>query len=133
MKKLIGKIKNGNWKISAVMFLVALGCSGCASMFSPKTYPIQVNSATEGAVCTVAKEGSGEVIFQGQTPCTVMLPPGDKDYAFRVNGQEQKVRHQQNPAVLANLIFGPFGIFGMIIDMSTGNAWEYSKKPLCFN
>ena len=107
--------------------------TGCASIVSPKTYPVQVNSSTTNAVCTVSKKNSGEVIFQGQTPCTVTLSPGDKDYVFKVNGQEQEVSHQQNPAVIANLIFGPFGVFGMIIDMSTGNAWEYPKAPLYFN
>lgn len=127
------KLKSYKLLVLAALISLCLTGSGCASIFSPKTYPVQVNSSTPGAVCTVNKKDSGEVIFQGQTPCTVALSPGDKDYIFKVNGEEQSVNHQQNPAVLANLILGPFGIFGMIIDMGTGNAWEYPKKPLYFN
>lgn len=119
--------------ILTTLAFVSVAGNGCASIFSPKTYPVQVSSNTPGAVCTVSKKNSGEVIFQGQTPCTVTLFPGDKDYIFKVNGDEQEVNHQQNPAVLANLILGPFGIFGMVIDLGTGNAWEYPKKPLYFN
>ena len=107
--------------------------SGCASMFGTKAYPIQVNSATPGAVCTVVNESSGEMIFQGQTPCTVTLQASDKDYLFRVDGQTLQVKHQSNPDVVANLILGPFGVFGMIIDMGTGCAWQYPKSPLYFN
>jgi len=133
MGKLILNLKFGNLAILAALIFICLVGSGCASVVSPKTYPIQVSSNTPGAVCTVNKKDSGEVIFQGQTPCTVTLSPGDKDYVFRVNGQEQEVNHKQNPAVIANLIFGPFGVFGMIVDLGTGNAWEYPKAPLYFN
>jgi len=113
--------------------LVFLSGSGCASVTNQGNYTIQVNSNSSGEICTVSKKNSGEVIFQGQTPCTVTLRPASDDYVFKVNGQESEVLHKLNPWIFANIIWGPFFGIGILIDTASGCAYEYPKRPLCFN
>lgn len=107
--------------------------SGCASVTNQGNYTIQVNSNSSGEICTVRKKDSSEVVFQGQTPCTVTLRPGSDDYIFKVNGQESEVLHKLNPWTLANIIWGPFFGIGILIDTASGCAYEYPNRPVSFN
>lgn len=131
MKTIFKRIKT--FLLIGIIGSVLFWGSGCATVVGQGNYTVQVNSSTTGEVCIVNKKSSSEVIFQGQTPCTVTLRPGSDDYIFKVNGQEQEVNHQLNPWIFANIIWGPFFGIGALIDMASGHASEYPKRPLCFN
>lgn len=133
MKNAYCKFKIGGFLSMLGIIFIGLSGSGCASIIGQGNYSIQVSSGAPGENCTVNKKATNEVIFRGQTPCTVTLKPGTDDYVFNVNGQEKDVLHKPNPWIFTNLIFGPLFGLGMLVDMSTGHFWEYPNRPLCFN
>lgn len=117
-----------------ILITVFAGISGgCASIINPDSYNIAVSSGTPGANCTVVTKSTNEVLFSGETPCTVTLSPSRKDCIFRVNGQEKVVRSTFSPWFLGNIIFYYGAPLGMLIDLLSGKVWIYPTSPLYFN
>ena len=134
MNKSVVKVFIVKFFVLLVLVVVSLGGNGCASVVRQGNYTIQVNSNPSGEICTVINKNSNEITFQGQTPCTVTLPPGSDDYVVRLNsGCERDVNHKTNPWVLGNiLLLGPFFGVGVLADFSTGYGYDYSPKRIQF-
>ncbi|WP_375738286.1 hypothetical protein [Pseudomonas boanensis] len=115
---------------------IALMTTGCASIFSEETYPVQVTSAPSGASIEIRDEDDN-VVYNGTTPATVKLAssagyfdgemytvkfskPGYADEQFVVNSGI-------DGWYWGNLLIG--GVLGMlIIDPATGAMYDLPTK-----
>jgi uncharacterized protein YceK len=101
--------------------------SGCASIVSYTSWPVEINSAPEGAAFSVQHQG--QEIYTGVTPAIVKLDSGEgyfnaADYtvSFKKEGFFNKtttLSADVNKMYFGNLIFGD--LIGMlIVDPATG-------------
>lgn len=138
MKKLIGKLKNGNWETLVITIFAGLLCSGCASIVSKSNWPVMISSSPGDAVVAV-KDSSGVQIMQVRTPSTLLLKSGSgyfcsAEYIFEFSkeGYEPQsviLKSNVNGWYMGNLLFG--GLIGFfIVDPLTGAMYEL--PPMVF-
>ena len=124
----------------AVNLLVSLSAatvlSGCASIFSEQTYPVQVTSEPSRASIEI-KDEDGNVVYNGSTPATVKLASsagyfdGERyTVTFRKPGYDDEqfvIDSGIDGWYWGNLLLG--GILGMlIIDPATGAMYDLPTK-----
>lgn len=121
----------------ALIAAIALSLlSGCASILSEETYPVQVTSAPSGAKFEV-KDQDGTVVYNGVTPAQLKLAAGEGYFdgaeylfTFRKPGYADS-QFLLNSGVdgwyWGNILFG--GVLGMlIIDPATGAMFDLPKS-----
>lgn len=115
----------------ALLGLLAIN-SGCASMVSDSTYPVQIKSSPSGKNFIV-KNKSGEIIHAGVTPQIVVLKAGDGFFdgaTYTVEfaaGNTQMIDSSLDPWYIGNIFsFGLVGFF--IIDPATGAMWKLPES-----
>jgi uncharacterized protein YceK len=123
-------------RVSALLCVcVVLLASGCASIVSKSTYPVQISSNPAGAAVTV-KDKNGMEAFTGTTPTTAMLSAGKSYFSsarytltFTKPGYATTTRVLDSSLdlwYLGNLLFG--GLIGMlIVDPITGDMWKLDE------
>lgn len=110
--------------------------SGCASMFSEKTYPVQVTSEPSRASIEI-KDEDGNVVYNGSTPATVKLAAsagyfdGERyTVTFRKPGFDDEqfvIESGVDGWYWGNILLG--GVLGMlIIDPATGAMFDLPSK-----
>lgn len=115
---------------------IAVLTTGCASIFSEQTYPVQVTSEPPRASIEIRDE-DGDVVYNGTTPATVKLASS----AGYFDGQRYTVTFRKpgfddeqfviNSGVdgwyWGNILIG--GVLGMlIIDPATGAMFDLPEK-----
>ncbi|MGP9823791.1 hypothetical protein ACT048_04850 [Ectopseudomonas khazarica] len=114
----------------------ALSLSGCASIFSEQTYPVQVTSEPSRASIEI-KDEDGNVVYNGSTPATVKLTSsagyfdGERyTVTFRKDGYDEEqfvINSGIDGWYWGNILLG--GIMGMlIIDPATGAMYDLPSK-----
>lgn len=115
---------------------VALSLSGCASILSEQTYPVQVTSEPSRASIEI-KDEDGNVVYNGSTPATVKLTSsagyfdGERyTVTFRKDGYDDEqfvINSGIDGWYWGNILLG--GILGMlIIDPATGAMYDLPSK-----
>lgn len=110
--------------------------SGCASIFSEQTYPVQVTSEPSRASIEI-KDEDGNVVYNGSTPATVKLTSsagyfdGERyTVTFRKDGYDEEqfvINSGIDGWYWGNILLG--GILGMlIIDPATGAMYDLPSK-----
>lgn len=106
--------------------------SGCASIVSDSTYPVQIKSSPSGKNFVVKNE-AGERVHAGRTPQTVMLKAGAGFFdgaTYEVEfsaGNTLTIDSSLDPWYFGNIIFG--GLIGLIIvDPATGAMWKLPES-----
>lgn len=118
--------------ILAIAALCGGSLSGCASIVSKSSWPVNVQSNPSGAKCVVAKE-NGFPLHTGETPMTVTLESSDgffqtAKYTVTCNkdGYEKsaaQISSHLNGWYLGNIVFG--GLIGLlIVDPATGAMYK---------
>ncbi len=122
---------------SFVLGGLAFSLIGCASILSKSEYPVVVQTHPEHVKFSIEKT-TGEKIFEGTTPTTVVLKAGDgyfKKSTYKVvfydsNGEAKKeimLDPNVDPWYVGNVIFG--GLIGLlIVDPLTGAMWKLPEK-----
>lgn len=116
----------------AILGVVCLLSSGCASIVSKSKWPVTINSNPSGANVTI-KDSHGVEIQRGTTPMIATLPSKDgyfrsASYQFTFQKDEYSVANSALSAHLngwywGNILFG--GLIGfVIVDPSTGAMWK---------
>lgn len=124
--------------VASSLSLAVLG-SGCASIVHGGPRTLTLNSDPAGAIVTISRADTGEVVHSGATPLTVSLNPKLKyfrgqSYAVRFElagyrTDEVQVRSELSGWYFGNLIFG--GLIGMlIVDPATGAMWNLSPDQI---
>ncbi len=122
------------------LFLVGVAVTSfsCASILSKSEYPVLVKSKPEHVRFAIEKLNTGEKIFEGETPTTVVLKAGDgyfKKSVYNVifynkNGEKAKeirLEASIDGWYVGNIIFG--GLIGiLIVDPLTGAMWKLPKE-----
>ena len=118
------------------LFLVGAAATtfSCASILSKSEYPVLVKSKPEHVNFAIEKITTGEKIFEGETPTTVVLKAGDGYFKksvynvifYKANGEKAK-EIRLEPSVdgwyVGNILFG--GLIGiLIVDPLTGTMWK---------
>ena len=110
---------------TAVMAMVILSTSSCATIFTGTKDPISFNSKPEGA----------KVVFKGVekcvTPCTIEVSRslGKQMITIKKEGfanEEFKLEKKFNAVTLLNLLVG--GIIGFGVDLATGSFTKYDQN-----
>jgi hypothetical protein len=100
--------------------------ASCASIVSPGPDALPVQSTPEGA--QVKLDG----VVAGKTPCTVLIQRKQEGVlVLELEGYSPitvKREKVTNGWYFGNLFLG--GILGMVVDISTGNAWKHSTAPV---
>lgn len=115
---------------------IAFTLSGCASIFSEQTYPVQVTSEPSRASIEI-KDEDGNVVYNGSTPATVKLTSsagyfdGERyTVTFRKDGYDDEqfvINSGIDGWYWGNILLG--GILGMlIIDPATGAMYDLPSK-----
>jgi hypothetical protein len=113
----------------------ALAASGCATIVSHSTWPVQVSSTPDGATVEIANK-AGTVVHRATTPCVVMLSSyggyfAGERYAIRCAKDgaagEAMLTTDMNWWYLGNVLFG--GLTGiLVIDPLTGAMWKLPSE-----
>jgi hypothetical protein len=106
--------------IGPFISIILLATTGCASIFTGLTQPVQIKSIPRGA--NVSVDG----LDRGVTPLPVVLKKGSSGQTISLTypGYEEKVFQPQttfNPIACLNLFF----LLGWGIDAATGAIWKY--------
>ncbi len=120
----------------ALLVVLVLLLTGCASIVSKTTYPVEVNSVPE-AVSFEVKRPSGELICNGVTPQTVDLKSGAGYFrageyvvTFKKEGYEDQtyfLSGELDGWYVGNILIG--GLIGfLIIDPATGAMWSLPES-----
>lgn len=120
------------------LFLLMLLASGCASIVSHTTYPVQISSVPDKASFTITNR-KGREVASGNTPSTVILKSGGGYFQraiysikFSKEGYDSKVvtlRSDINGWYFGNFVIG--GALGMlIIDPATGAMYKINQKQV---
>lgn len=106
-------------------------CSGCASIISDTSYPVNISSSPEGAPFVVRNE-NGVAVARGRTPDVVTLEAGDGYFSgatYTIESGSERVTLDSNldEWYWGNILFG--GLIGMlIVDPATGAMWELPES-----
>jgi len=114
---------------AARLALVAgLLASGCASVAAPGPDMVPVSSNPDGA--TVTLDG----VPVGRTPCTVAFQRGGEGVLkFERDGCDTLVVDNDkvlNGWFVGNLLWGPYLVIAVPIDLATSNQGKYSTMPI---
>lgn len=123
-------------KLLAVSSILLL--TGCASIVSKSSWPININSSPSEAKISI-KDKKGIEIYSGNTPATLKLKSGAGFFSkaryqvtFEKVGYDKKVvpvEFKLNGWYFGNLIFGgPLGL--LIIDPATGAMFKLETEFL---
>jgi hypothetical protein len=123
---------------AAVLALVAVLFSSCATIFGKSSYPFTVTTDPAGADVIITNK-KGKEIFKGKSPATVTLKSGAgyfsrAEYQVKLNSpgfQEHilPVNFKMNGWYFGNLLIG--GVLGMlIIDPISGAMWKLETKDI---
>lgn len=117
--------------IAATLALVALACSGCASVTQGTTHQLRIETATEqgelvdGADCTLTND-QGASIARSGTSTTVRRSSKDLEITCAAGGRPQakgRLVSRANAGLAGNILIG--GGIGALIDHNTGAAYTY--------
>ena len=128
----------GFWaKVLAICVAVFLVTTGCASLVSRSSYPVEITSDPDRADFVIL-DGEGETIHEGVTPATITLEAGNgyfsgADYTvmfakpgYAVHTAEMK-RGIDGWYIVGNIFIG--GLIGwLIVDPITGAMWTLPKE-----
>lgn len=108
-------------KISLIPILIAMMCSGCATLFSPSHDPVSINSIPPGANIFL----DGQRV--GKTPMTLQVkrqltPPRLELKQDGYQSQGIILQNTFNTVAILDVFFWP----GFIIDAVTGNIMKAS-------
>jgi len=113
---------------------IAATTFSCATIVSKSEYPVIVKSKPEHVKFSIEKMSTGEKIFEGETPTTVVLKAGDgyfKKSTYSIVFYDENMNPSKNIILqpeldvwyVGNLIFG--GLIGiLIVDPITGAMWK---------
>ncbi|WP_163831405.1 hypothetical protein [Spartinivicinus ruber] len=118
--------------LTSIFLSSTLLTTGCASIVSDSTYPVNITSIPENAAFTITNE-LGETVHTGTTPETVELASGDGYFsssaytiAFAKEGYQQQsimITSTLDGWYFGNLFLG--GLIGMVIvDPLTGAMFK---------
>lgn len=126
------------------MFVILIGIvvfmlSGCASIVSKSNWPVRIGSTPEGADFTITDIGTGQKIYTGKTPSTVILSSKGgyfKGRTYKVEVSKEgyrtlstEIRSTINGWYFGNFLFG--GLLGLlIVDPLTGSMWTLDPKDI---
>ncbi len=107
--------------------LLALLCTGCATLFNGPTDTVPVTTDPPGAAVAVSSENIAQL-----TPSTLVLNR-NHDYELTITKEgykteKVKVTHVLSGAEAGNII--GFGILGTVIDNASGCAWDLKPDNL---
>jgi len=127
-------MRTGSLLFMAVFFLaISVIGSGCASIVSKSTYPVEITSEPSGAEFTVV-DHLGTAIHSGTTPQTVPLKagrgyfkPAKYTVEFRKDGYARRISQVRNGLDLVYYVGGNFLCGGfpgwVIVDPISGAMW----------
>ena len=127
-----------NLKLKFLAISSILLLTGCASIVSKSSWPININSSPSEAKISI-KDKKGVEIYTGSTPATLKLKSGSGFFSkaryqvtFEKVGYEKKVvpvEFKLNGWYFGNIIFGgPLGL--LIIDPATGAMFKLETEFL---
>ncbi|MCC2548907.1 hypothetical protein LJY25_20830 [Hymenobacter sp. BT175] len=112
--------------------------TSCATLVSPRKYPVTISSAPPGAAIVIT-DVNGVEVYKGKTPAEVLLKSGGKYFQrqqytvlFTKKNYPAKVltlSADLNGWYLGNIVLG--NVWGMlVIDPLTGAMWRIPKKEM---
>jgi len=123
-------------RLVALLALLTM-VTGCSTVFSKSTYPVQINSDPQGASFKVVDK-NGIVVSQGKTPKTVYLDSGSGFFQrarYDVNydgGQSERITSSYSASHIFNFVLViPWFWGGIIIDPITGAMWNIDQQSVC--
>jgi hypothetical protein len=125
-------------KLAAIVMVMPVFITSCASIFGKSSYPVSINSNPNGADISITDK-KGKEVYKGQSPATVSLKSGAgyfsrAEYQVRISSKgyaEQMVPviYKLNGWYFGNLFLG--GFLGMlIVDPATGAMWKLDTPPI---
>lgn len=119
--------------------VLSMAVTGCSTVFSKSTYPVEINSNPQGASFKVVDK-SGAVVSQGKTPKTVYLDSGSgffQSARYNVNyegGESERITSSYSASHVFNFVLIlPWFWGGIIIDPITGAMWNIDQKSVSAN
>ena len=124
--------------VLSVAFLLASFLSGCASIVSKSTWPVNVQTNPTGAKCLISK-ADGMPLHTGETPITITLD-SSRGYFLPAKYMVKCMKdgYQTSSSVFSgnlngwyfgNIIFG--GLIGiLILDPATGAMWRLDETQI---
>ncbi len=118
---------------SALVLLISLLCSGCASVVSGRHAEVKVFSNVPGAFVTIHDQ-HGEPVASTSTPGTValrrqrgLLRPKGYTATIAAHGhhtEQFEIKQKINPWVYGNAGLLQLGLVGWAVDNATGAVWQ---------
>ncbi len=123
--------------ISLLGILSILIFNSCATIFSPKTYPLNISTAPTSAEVRITTKKGEKVVYNGASPTSVMVKPSYVPFVpakYNVNisksGYEDinfDIKSNINGWYFGNLVLG--GVLGMVvIDPISGAMYKIPEK-----
>ncbi|MGZ5055355.1 MAG: hypothetical protein ACXWAT_10500 [Methylobacter sp.] len=109
-----------------IAIVLAFNISGCASMFTGTSSVVNVTSYPAGAECDI----TGHKVV---TPNNVTLKKSASDLSINCvkDGYDPgsaRVESTFNGVTILNIFWGLGVVVGLLVDFSTGAAWNYSDQ-----
>ena len=125
-------------KLAAIVMVMPVLITSCASILGRSSYPVSINSNPNGADISITDK-KGKEVYKGQSPATVSLKSGAgffsrAEYQVKISSkgyaeQVVPVIYKLNGWYFGNLFLG--GFLGMlIIDPATGAMWKLDTPPI---
>jgi hypothetical protein len=125
-------------KLAAMVMVMPVLITSCATIFGKSSYPVSINSNPNGADISITDK-KGKEVYKGQSPATVTLKSGAgyfsrAEYQVRISSKgyaEQivPVNYKLNGWYFGNIFLG--GFLGMlIVDPATGAMWKLDTPPI---
>jgi hypothetical protein len=125
-------------KLAAIVMVMPVLITSCASILGKSAYPVSINSNPNGADISITDK-KGKEVYKGQSPATVSLKSGAgyfsrAEYQVRISSkgyaeQVVPVIYKLNGWYFGNLFLG--GFLGMlIVDPATGAMWKLDTPPI---
>ena len=125
-------------KLAAIIMVMPVLITSCASILGKSSYPVSINSNPNGADISITDK-KGKEVYKGQSPATVSLKSGAgffsrAEYQVKISSkgyaeQVVPVIYKLNGWYFGNLFLG--GFLGMlIIDPATGAMWKLDTPPI---
>ena len=120
------------------LLLMLLFLSSCASIVSKSSYPLTINT-NPSRVSVLVKDNNGELVYQGESPSTVLLDASSgffKKAQYTVHVSQRGYKTQTLPVefkidgmYFGNLLLG--GVIGMlIVDPATGAMYKLKEDQM---
>ena len=125
-------------KLAAIVMVMPVLITSCASILGKSAYPVSINSNPNGADISITDK-KGKEVYKGQSPATVSLKSGAgcfsrAEYQVKISSrgytdQVIPVNYKLNGWYYGNLLLG--GFLGMlIVDPATGAMWKLDTPPI---